>query len=83
MMVRMVDIETRLAEAEAEIAALTAGTHPALDPEYADVDEDGQLALGVAGDQRAIPGLAQARVTEESIAQDKARSPFFAADDYR
>lgn len=32
-----------------------------LDPEYADVDEDGQLALGVAGEQRAIPGLARPR----------------------
>lgn len=28
-----------------------------LDPEYADVAEDGQLSVGVAGDQRAIPGL--------------------------
>lgn len=32
-----------------------------VDPEYADVDEAGQLALGVAGDQRAIPGLAKPR----------------------
>ena len=31
------------------------------DPEYADIDTDGQLALGVPGDQRAIPGLAQPR----------------------
>jgi hypothetical protein len=31
------------------------------DPEYADVDEDGQLALGVVGEQRAIPGLARPR----------------------
>lgn len=31
-----------------------------LDPEYADVDEAGQLSLGVAGEQRAIPGLAPA-----------------------
>ena len=31
------------------------------DPEYADVDEDGQLSIGVAGEQRAIPGLARPR----------------------
>ena len=36
-----------------------------VDPEYADVDEAGQLALGVAGEQRAIPGLARARTTTE------------------
>lgn len=28
------------------------------DPEYADVDEAGQLAIGVPGEQRAIDGLA-------------------------
>lgn len=27
------------------------------DPEYADVAEDGQLSLGVPGEQRTIPGL--------------------------
>lgn len=31
------------------------------DPEYAEVDVDGQLALGIEGDQRAIPGLATPR----------------------
>ena len=35
------------------------------DPEYADVDEAGQLALGVELEQRAIPGLAKARTTTE------------------
>lgn len=33
-------------------------------PEYADVDEAGQLALGVPGEQRAIPGLAKPRPAE-------------------
>lgn len=35
-----------------------------LDPEYADVDEAGQLALGVPGEPRAIPGLAKPRPAE-------------------
>lgn len=30
------------------------------DPEYADIDESGQFSLGVAGEQRALPGLADA-----------------------
>jgi hypothetical protein len=34
------------------------------DPEYADVDEEGQLALGVVGEQRALPGLARPRPVE-------------------
>lgn len=32
----------------------------AADPEYADIDEAGQLSIGVTGEQRAIPGLAAA-----------------------
>lgn len=40
-------------------------TAVAVDPEYADVDEAGQLALGCAGEQRAIPGLAKSRQHEE------------------
>jgi hypothetical protein len=31
------------------------------DPEYADVDAEGQLSLGVPGEQRAIDGLARPR----------------------
>lgn len=31
------------------------------DPEYADVDPDGQLSLGVPGEQRALDGLARPR----------------------
>jgi hypothetical protein len=38
----------------AAVAALT-------DPEYADVEEDGQLSLSVVGEQRSIPGLAPPR----------------------
>ncbi len=41
------------------------GPLPLPDPEYADVDEAGQLSLGVAGDQRALPGLAGPRDEEE------------------
>lgn len=32
------------------------------DVEYADEEESGQLAIGVAGEQRAIPGLAKPAV---------------------
>lgn len=32
-----------------------------IDPEYADIDETGQLGLGVTGEQRALPGLARPR----------------------
>lgn len=48
--------------AECENAARELGE---CDPEYADVDEAGQLALGVPGDQRAIPGLAAPRPEED------------------
>lgn len=44
-------------------AAFAAASSSLVDPEYADVDEAGQLALGVTGEQRAIPGLARARTT--------------------
>lgn len=32
----------------------------AIDPLYADVQEDGQLTLGIVGEQRSIPGMAAA-----------------------
>ena len=35
------------------------------DVEYAEEDEAGQLSLGVAGEQRALPGLAQEREEKE------------------
>ena len=37
---------------------------PVADVEYADEDESGQLALGVQGEQRAIPTLAAPRPGE-------------------
>jgi hypothetical protein len=48
---RLADAERMLNEAERLLD----------DPQYADVDEDGQLTLGLAGEQRAIPGLARPR----------------------
>jgi hypothetical protein len=48
---RFADADAMLAEAERLLD----------NPRYADVDEDGQLSLGVAGEQRSIPGLAARR----------------------
>lgn len=47
--------------AKTRAEALPRRTPGNADPEYADVDEAGQLSIGVAGDQRAIPGLAAPR----------------------
>lgn len=38
--------------------ACTSRVAAPVDPEYADVDEAGQLALGVPGEQRSLDGLA-------------------------
>jgi hypothetical protein len=46
---------------ERTVAALAAAVAALTDPEYADVDENGQLSIGVAGEQRSIPGLAPRR----------------------
>lgn len=52
------------------------------DPEYADVAEDGQLALGVPGEQRTLDGLAPSFVfvlsdgswrVQRGTTQDEAR----------
>ena len=63
---RSAELEAQLMDAGAIAATTDELEAPApVDPEYADVDEDGQLSLGVAGEQREIPGLARARTTHE------------------
>lgn len=51
------DIDDRLAYARDEIAALEAGTHPAL-ADLVETEESGQTRLGVEGEQRALDMLA-------------------------
>jgi hypothetical protein len=52
--------EGRFAEADAMLAEAERLT-TAYDTDYAERDEHGQLSLGIAGEQRSIPGLARGR----------------------